>query len=47
MVPLPEHGSGRIWSTNSSRELPQHVGEDAAVEEIFELVDGIDPAARL
>src|SRR3546814_4710218 len=26
-------------------EVPQHVLEDAAVEEIFQLVDGIDPAA--
>src|SRR3546814_11490631 len=26
-------------------EVPQHVLEDAAVAEIFQLVDGIDPAA--
>src|SRR5688572_5018797 len=49
---LPAHGPGRArWPqatgapARSCREFPQHILEDAAVEEIFQFVDGIDAAA--
>ncbi len=43
----PQRRSARSAARLSCGEVAQHVLQDAAVEEIFQLVDGIDAAAGL